>query len=414
LATRQFLTVTALLLAAGLAGAAPAPDQDEAALRKRALALNEVTGDEPTRGQIEDLVRDAAGTKKLLPVALAMTKDKKQPFNYNGAYILGAAARKLKDVDTAKVFYRLAIDQATKLGSGGKMAQSYGGLIDLFFENKLYEESEKVCKEVLELEGDEGLQRAKVTALLRMVSVLAKQGKFEDAHKVVDNLLTRSPDNWLLLELKGTVQREEGKFDEAAKTYEAMLESIKKDEKLPEKEKTEMGREVRYLLSNVYLELKDIKKCGDYLEGLLAEEPDNPTYNNDLGYIWADHDMNLEKSEKLIRKALEEEKKQQLKANPNLKPEEVKNNAAYLDSLAWVLFKQKKYKEAKPAILEAVKDKEGQHVEIFDHLGDIHMALGEKDEALAAWKKGLGVDSDSKRDKQRKAEIEKKLKMHEK
>jgi hypothetical protein len=43
------------------------------------------------------------------------------------------------------------------------------------------------------------------------------------------------------------------------------------------------------------------------------------------------------------------DKKQWLKTNPNRKPEEYKDNASYLDSLAWVLFKQKKYKEAAAA-----------------------------------------------------------------
>jgi tetratricopeptide (TPR) repeat protein len=493
LATRQLLTVAALVLAAGLAGAAPAPDQDEAALRKRALALNDVTGDEAIKGQVLDLVQDAAGTRKLLPVALAMSKDKKQPFNYNAAYILGSAARRLKDVGTAKAFYRLAIDLATKLGSGTKMAQAYGGLSDMLYENKMYDETEKLLKEVLEL-TDEGAGRAQTNALLRMVNVLAKQRKFDEAYKLIDNLSKAKPDYWLFLELKAGVQREQGKFEEAAKTYEAMMDSIKKDDSLGEKDKTEMLNEVRirlvgalaksgkfddayklidelskdkpgywaylelkaevqreegkfeaaaktyeammdsikkddslkdkdkadllnesrYLLSNVYLELNDIKKTGEYLEALLAQDPDNPTYNNDLGYIWADHNMNLEKSEKMIRKALEEDRKRQLQANPELKPEEVKDNAAYLDSLAWVLFKQGKFKEAKTPILEAVKDKEGQHIEIYDHLGDIHLALGEKDEAQAAWKKALELPADTKRDKQRKTEVEKKVKMLEK
>jgi hypothetical protein len=40
----------------------------------------------------------------------------------------------------------------------------------------------------------------------------------------------------------------------------------------------------------------------------------------------------------------------------------------------------------------------------------VHMALGEKAEAVAAWKKGLEHMSDSRRDKKRKVEVEKKLK----
>jgi predicted negative regulator of RcsB-dependent stress response len=98
------------------------------------------------------------------------------------------------------------------------------------------------------------------------------------------------------------------------------------------------------------------------------------------------------------------------KANPDLKPEDQKDNAAYLDSLGWVLFKQGKAKEAKPYLLDAIKQKDGQHLEILDHLGDVHLALGEKAEALAAWKKGLEAATDGKRDQKRKAEVQKKIK----
>ena len=87
-----------------------------------------------------------------------------------------------------------------------------------------------------------------------------------------------------------------------------------------------------------------------------------------------------------------------------------RDNGAFLDSLGWVLFKKKDYKEAKKYLLEAVKDEESQHIEIYDHLGDVHLALGEKAEAVKAWKKGLEVAGDSKREKDKKAAVEKKLK----
>src|SRR5262249_26359023 len=161
-------------------------------------------------------------------------------------------------------------------------------------------------------------------------------------------------------------------------------------------------------LSGILVELKQIDKAADHLKALLEKDPDNPTYNNDLGYIWADHDMNLTESEKMIRKALEKDREQQRKANPDAK--DVKDNAAYLDSLGWVLFKQKKYKEAKPYLEQAAKDEDGQHIEILDHLGEVNLALGEKAAAVAAWKKGLEVAGPSKREQDRKAEVEKKIK----
>src|SRR5207245_655211 len=125
----------------------------------------------------------------------------------------------------------------------------------------------------------------------------------------------------------------------------------------------------------------------EHLQTLLKKNDNNPTYNNDLGFIWADHDMNLDEAEKLIRKAIVEEKKLRKKAGVPMA--EDKDNAAYLDSLGWVLFKKKKFKEALEPLLEAVKQEEGQHLEIYDHLGDVYIALEQTDKAIAAWKKGL-------------------------
>jgi tetratricopeptide (TPR) repeat protein len=244
--------------------------------------------------------------------------------------------------------------------------------------------------------------------LRRMIQAMAKQEKFDDASKLVENLLKAQPDNWLTLELKGWVEREAGKYDDAAKTYEEVLDHISKDKELKDEERKEFTNEIRYNLSNVYLEANKIDKVTELLETLMKDDPENPTYYNDLGYIWADHDMNLEKAEEHIKKALELDRK--LRKEAKLTGDDDKDNAAYLDSMGWVLYKQKKYKEAKQYLLDAVKDKEGQHIEIFDHLGDLHTALGEKAEAVAAWKKGLEVVGETKREQQKKAEVEKKLK----
>ena len=65
------------------AGAMIRAADDDTALRKRALALNEITGDDPIRGEIRVLTDDKDGTKKLLAVALKMAKEKDPPFNFN-------------------------------------------------------------------------------------------------------------------------------------------------------------------------------------------------------------------------------------------------------------------------------------------------------------------------------------------
>src|SRR5258708_29069890 len=81
---------------------------DDAQLRKRALALNDVTGNQTIKGKVQSLVEDAANTKKLLACAAKMVKEakvKEQPFNYNGAYILAYTAKKLKNMADSERFY---------------------------------------------------------------------------------------------------------------------------------------------------------------------------------------------------------------------------------------------------------------------------------------------------------------------
>src|SRR5437899_12091736 len=100
------LIIAAVLGLFGLAGGVQAAD-DDAALRRKALALNDVTGDNPILGQIKTLVQDAAGTRKLLREAVTLAKQKEQPFNYNAAYILARTAFLLQELDASKVFFRI-------------------------------------------------------------------------------------------------------------------------------------------------------------------------------------------------------------------------------------------------------------------------------------------------------------------
>jgi tetratricopeptide (TPR) repeat protein len=240
-----------------------------------------------------------------------------------------------------------------------------------------------------------------------VVFVGLKQG--DRAIKIIDERIKANKNSWKLVRLKAQVQHSLDENEAALKTYNQVIDLIKKDDQLTKGEQEDFIDQIEYSMTGVYVDMKEIKKATDILQKLLEKEPDNPTYNNDLGFIWADHDLKLAESEKLIRKALEEDRKRR-KADDMLAPEDDKDSGAYLDSLGWVLYKQKKYKEAKPFLVEAAKDEDAQHIEIFDHLGDVEMALGDKDAAIAAWKKGVEIAGTSKREQERKTAVEKKLK----
>ncbi len=131
--------------------------------------------------------------------------------------------------------------------------------------------------------------------------------------------------------------------------------------------------QVKMMLSNVYVQQGDITKGEAVLEELLAVDPQNPSINNDLGYLYADQGKNLEKAEAMIRIAL--------KSEPN--------NMAYLDSMGWVLFKQKKYKEAQEYLEKARQLPGGGDSTILDHLADCYHKLNKTKQATELWKQAL-------------------------
>jgi tetratricopeptide (TPR) repeat protein len=122
----------------------------------------------------------------------------------------------------------------------------------------------------------------------------------------------------------------------------------------------------------------DYAQAEKYFELCLRVAPDSAEAMNYLGYMWAEHGMKLEKARELIEKAV--------KAEPK--------NAAFLDSLAWVLFKLKQPKEALPHALKAVELSEKPDATVYDHLGDIYAALQQPEKACEAWRKSLSVEPD--------------------
>jgi tetratricopeptide (TPR) repeat protein len=143
------------------------------------------------------------------------------------------------------------------------------------------------------------------------------------------------------------------------------------------------------------VQLGNLKRGEEILEKFLAENPDDIGVNNDLGYLYADQGKNLEKARKMIAKAVESE------------PE----NAAYLDSMGWVLFKLGEHKEAITWLVKATKLESGNDATIWEHLGDCYGAIKETSDATKAWEKALElVKEESHPDKELIKRVEEKLK----
>jgi tetratricopeptide (TPR) repeat protein len=115
-----------------------------------------------------------------------------------------------------------------------------------------------------------------------------------------------------------------------------------------------------------------------YFRQALQIDPDFAEALNYLGYMWADRGERLPEARKLIERAVA------------LEP----NNAAYLDSLAWVLYRLGRPRAALPWMLKAVRLAEEPDSTLYDHLGDIYQSLKRPTDAAEAWRKSLEVEPD--------------------
>ena len=122
-------------------------------------------------------------------------------------------------------------------------------------------------------------------------------------------------------------------------------------------------------------------KAADLLRKAIALDPENSAEaSNYLGYMWADHNMNLDEAETMIRRALQSEP----------------NNPSYLDSLGWVEFRKGHFDRALDDLLRAAKGAAREDPVVFEHIGDTYLKLNRTREALEAWQKALSLDPKNK------------------
>jgi tetratricopeptide (TPR) repeat protein len=146
----------------------------------------------------------------------------------------------------------------------------------------------------------------------------------------------------------------------------------------------EKNKEKYYFYLAIVLEKQNkFSEAVESLETAIKHNPKSARAYNYLGYLFADKNINIDRSFSLIQKAL--------KIDPG--------NGAYLDSLGWVYYRKGDYKQALKNILMA--EKELNRVKtpdpvVYDHLGDIYKKMGNISKAVNYWEKSIKIKKDGK------------------
>ena len=134
------------------------------------------------------------------------------------------------------------------------------------------------------------------------------------------------------------------------------------------------------IMGEIYHNKGEKEKAYAAYDSCLQWKPDQVMTLNNYAYYLSIEGGDLKRAEQMSAKAV--------KAEPK--------NATFLDTYAWVLYKQERYAEAKIYIDQALKNDTDSvtSADILDHAGDIYLKADEYAEAVRLWQRALDNGGD--------------------
>jgi tetratricopeptide (TPR) repeat protein len=205
-----------------------------------------------------------------------------------------------------------------------------------------------------------------VAAQNRRASILARQGKLDEARKLLRSLPERSPED-RRLKLMAEVQ-----LLRDVKQYQAAYDLLGTVVAQPPADPDLVYEQA--MLAEKMDKLADMERL---LRQVIALKPDYHQAYNALGYSLADRSIRLPEAKELIQKAL------------TYAP----TDPFITDSLGWVEFRLGNKAEAARILETAYKSR--PDADIAAHLGEVYWSLGQHDRAQSVWKEGLLLNAEN-------------------
>lgn len=203
-------------------------------------------------------------------------------------------------------------------------------------------------------------------AQARIASLLVEDGRVKEARDYLERARAENPAiRHQLIMVEGQVLSERGLEDDV---FDLLDEAVAED---PD------NIRLRYFRAMTGEKFGHIDILERDLRHIIEIDPDNADAMNALGYTLTDKTDRHEEALVLIEQALE------------IKPQE----AAFIDSMGWVLYRLEQFEEAVEYLERALEM--FQNDEVAAHLGEVLWVMGEKVRAQKIWSEALELAPDS-------------------
>lgn len=202
---------------------------------------------------------------------------------------------------------------------------------------------------------------------LALIQSLWKEQNFDEIIRLSKEATQYNPDEMAFYYFLGVCYFQKGNND-------ASLDALRRGvSQINSKSNKEFVSDFYAIMGDILHEKGKSTEAYAAYDSCLQWKPDNISCLNNYAYFLSEEDKDLDKAERMSKKTIDEE------------PE----NPTYLDTYAWILFKQQRYEEAQKYIDKVLELSPSPDATLLEHAGDIYSKTGNTKEAVAFWKKAL-------------------------
>ena len=218
-----------------------------------------------------------------------------------------------------------------------------------------------VLEQVLKVAPDNAAAR------LQLVSYAWQANDMNRIISLCQDARQYNPDEMAFYYYQGIAYYREGQLDQALNAFHNGIGVI------TQQSDPDIVRDFYAVMGDILHQKGNDKEAFAAYDSCLVWKDDNYGCLNNYAYYLSEKGIQLDKAEQMSYRVI--------KAEPK--------NATYLDTYAWILFKQGRYTEAKIYIDQTLQCDSDTSAVLLEHAGDIYYFAGEKERAVDFWQQAL-------------------------